>query len=104
MLAGSDRLRSKSLDRNSYNSGDWFNRLLWDCQDGNGFGAGLPPARYNQAYWIYDKPLLTDRALLPDCAAINTAHNQFREFLRIRRSSPAFSLGSAAEIQRGASF
>jgi len=104
VLAGSDRLRSKSLDRNSYNSGDWFNRLLWDCQDGNGFGAGLPPARYNQAYWIYDKPLLADRALLPDCAAINTAHSQFREFLRIRRSSLAFSLGSAAEIQRRISF
>jgi pullulanase-type alpha-1,6-glucosidase len=104
VLAGSDRLRSKSLDRNSYNSGDWFNRLLWDCQDGNGFGAGLPPASYNQAYWVYDKPLLADRKLRPDCAAINTAHSQFREFLRIRRSSLAFSLGSATEIQRRISF
>src|SRR5690606_36168958 len=26
--AGGERLRSKSLDRNSYDSGDWFNRLL----------------------------------------------------------------------------
>ena len=41
--AGTDRLRSKSLDRNSYNSGDWFNRLLWDCRDGNGFGARAAP-------------------------------------------------------------
>jgi pullulanase len=104
VLAGSDRLRSKSLDRNSYNSGDWFNRLLWDCEDGNGFGAGLPPAADNQAYWVYDRPLLADRALRPDCAAIDAAHSQFREFLRIRRSSPAFSLGSAAEIQRRISF
>ncbi len=104
VLAGSERLRSKSLDRNSYNSGDWFNRLLWDCEDSNGFGAGLPPAPDNQAYWIYDRPLLADRALRPDCGAIDAAHNQFREFLRIRRSSPAFSLGSAAEIQRRVSF
>ncbi len=29
--AGTDRLRSKSLDRNSYDSGDWFNALHWDC-------------------------------------------------------------------------
>jgi len=104
VLAGSERLRSKSLDRNSYNSGDWFNRLLWDCKDGNGFGAGLPPAPDNQAYWIYDRPLLADPALRPDCTAINAARKQFGEFLRIRRSSPAFSLGSAAEIQRRVSF
>jgi pullulanase len=104
VLAGSDRLRSKSLDRNSYRSGDWFNRLLWNCKDGNGYGTGLPPASDNQAYWIYDRPLLADRALKPDCAAINAAHSQFREFLRIRYSSPAFSLGSAAEIQKRVSF
>ncbi len=104
VLAGSDRLRSKSLDRNSYNSGDWFNRLLWDCEDGNGFGAGLPPAPDNQAYWIYDRPLLADRSLRPGCDAINAAHSQFREFLRIRRSSLAFSLGSAGEIQGRISF
>jgi len=104
MLAGSERLRSKSLDRNSYNSGDWFNRLLWDCKDGNGFGAGLPPAPDNQAYWIYDKPLLANPAIRPDCAAINAARNQLRDFLRIRRSSPAFSIGSSAEIQRRVSF
>ena len=104
VLAGSERLRSKSLDRNSYNSGDWFNRLLWDCNNGNGFGAGLPPAPDNQAYWIYDRPLLADPALRPDCAAINAARCQFSDFLRIRRSSPAFSLGSATEIQKRVSF
>ena len=104
VLAGSERLRSKSLDRNSYNSGDWFNRLLWDCKDGNGFGAGLPSAPDNRAYWIYDRPLLADPALQPDCAAINAARNQFREFLRIRRSSPAFSIGSAAGIRKRVSF
>ncbi len=27
--AGNDLLRSKSLDRNSYDSGDWFNRIDW---------------------------------------------------------------------------
>ncbi len=30
--AGSDILRSKSLDRNSFNSGDWFNRIDWTYQ------------------------------------------------------------------------
>ena len=27
--AGDDLLRSKSLDRDSYNSGDWFNRCVF---------------------------------------------------------------------------
>ncbi|MGW4795564.1 pullulanase-type alpha-1,6-glucosidase, partial [Nonomuraea sp. NPDC004297] len=66
--AGSERLRSKSFDRNSYDSGDWFNRLLWDCAQGNGFGAGLPPRAGNEARWPYARPLLADPALRPGCA------------------------------------
>ena len=31
--AGTDLLRSKSLDRNSYDSGDWFNRIDWTGQE-----------------------------------------------------------------------
>ncbi|WP_405085464.1 pullulanase-type alpha-1,6-glucosidase [Microbispora sp. NBC_01389] len=102
--AGSERLRSKSLDRNSYDSGDWFNRLLWDCERGNGFGAGLPPAKDNEAHWPYARPLLADPALRPDCAAIGAARAGFGELLRIRYSSPAFSLGSTAEIARRVTF
>ncbi|MFI6480774.1 pullulanase-type alpha-1,6-glucosidase [Nonomuraea sp. NPDC050663] len=102
--AGSERLRSKSLDRNSYDSGDWFNRLLWDCSQGNGFGGGLPPRADNESKWAYAKPLLADPALKPDCAAINGARARFGEFLRIRSSSPAFALGSLAEVQRRVSF
>ena len=57
--AGTDLLRSKSLDRNSYDSGDWFNAIHWDCRDGNGFGRGLPMAADNESKWAYAKPLLT---------------------------------------------
>ena len=53
VTAGTERLRSKSLDRNSYNSGDWFNQIRWDCEQGNGFGAGLPPAPDNEDKWSY---------------------------------------------------
>ena len=42
--AGDELLRSKSLDRNSYNSGDWFNKLDFTYQSNN-WGVGLPPAR-----------------------------------------------------------
>ncbi|GAA3068728.1 pullulanase-type alpha-1,6-glucosidase [Streptosporangium carneum] len=102
--AGSERLRSKSFDRNSYDSGDWFNRLLWDCAQGNGFGGGLPPHRDNGHRWDYARPLLADPALLPDCAAIASARARYGELLRIRSSSPVFALGSLAEVQRRLTF
>ena len=46
--AGTDLLRSKSLDRNSYNSGDWFNRIDWSAQEST-FGSGLPPVGRQRA-------------------------------------------------------
>ncbi|GAA0561137.1 pullulanase-type alpha-1,6-glucosidase [Paractinoplanes ferrugineus] len=101
---GSERLRSKSLDRNSFNSGDWFNQIIWDCGQGNGFGRGLPPAADNQDKWPYAKPLLADPKLVPGCAAINQADRTFQELQRIRRSSPVFGLPSAAEVQKRLSF
>ncbi|HEY0001759.1 MAG TPA: pullulanase-type alpha-1,6-glucosidase [Actinoplanes sp.] len=102
--AGSERLRSKSLDRNSFNSGDWFNQITWDCADGNGFGRGLPPAADNQDKWPYARPLLAEEKLVPDCAAINLADARYQELLRIRRSSPVFGLPTAAEVRRRLSF
>ena len=50
--AGGEILRSKSLDRNSYDSGDWFNVLDYSYQT-NGFGRGLPPRRDNETKWPY---------------------------------------------------
>jgi pullulanase-type alpha-1,6-glucosidase len=102
--AGSDRLRSKSLDRNSYNSGDWFNQIRWDCAQGNGFGAGLPPAADNRDKWPYAAPLLADPALVPGCDAINLAAARYRELLAIRGSSPVFDLATAEEVQKRLSF
>jgi pullulanase-type alpha-1,6-glucosidase len=102
--AGSDRLRSKSLDRNSFNSGDWFNAISWDCAAGNGFGRGLPPAADNRDKWPYAKPLLADPALVPDCAAVDATARGYADLLRIRASSPVFGLGSAADVQRSVSF
>jgi len=102
--AGSEGLRSKSLDRNSYDSGDWFNRLLWDCSAGNGFGGGLPRAADNESKWQYARPLLADPALRPDCAAISESRARFAELLRMRASTPLFRLGDAAAIDGSVSF
>ncbi|PMR61146.1 DUF3372 domain-containing protein [Verrucosispora sp. ts21] len=104
VTTGTERLRSKSLDRNSYNSGDWFNQIRWDCAQGNGFGAGLPPAEDNRDKWPYAKPLLADPKLVPDCGAIELTDARYAELLRIRNSSPVFGLSTAQEVQRRVSF
>ncbi|MFD9245607.1 pullulanase-type alpha-1,6-glucosidase [Streptomyces sp. NPDC059556] len=102
--AGSDLLRSKSLDRNSYDSGDWFNAIHWDCGDGNGFGRGLPPAPDNKAKWGYGKPLLVNPALNVGCAQIDGASAAYRDLQKIRTTEPAFSLATADRVQDALSF
>ncbi|HYF65372.1 MAG TPA: alpha-1,6-glucosidase domain-containing protein, partial [Herpetosiphonaceae bacterium] len=101
--AGDDLLRSKSLDRNSYNSSDWFNRIDWTGQE-SAWGGGLPPAGDNQEKWEIIKPLLADPALKPAPADIAAASASFREMLRIRKSSPLFRLQTAEQVAEKVSF
>jgi pullulanase-type alpha-1,6-glucosidase len=101
--AGNDLLRSKSLDRNSFNSGDWFNRVDWTYHDST-WGSGLPPRADNESKWDFMRPLLADPALRPASADIRTAHERATELLRIRFSSPLFRLGSTALVQQRVSF
>ncbi|MCW7943731.1 sulfonate ABC transporter ATP-binding protein [Streptomyces hygroscopicus] len=100
--AGSDLLRSKSLDRNSYDSGDWFNAIHWDCSDGNGFGRGLPMAADNQSKWTYAKPLLT--SVRVGCPQIEGSSAAYRDLLRIRTTDSVFSLATADQVQSKLSF
>lgn len=101
--AGADLLRSKSLDRNSYNSGDWFNTLDWTGAD-NGFGHGLPPAGDNEAKWPFQQPLLADPALVPTADDVATATEAAQDLLRLRFSTDLFRLGDAALIEQKVSF
>jgi pullulanase-type alpha-1,6-glucosidase len=95
--AGSDMLRSKSFDRDSFNSGDWYNAIDWTYQDNN-WGHGLPPAEKNQDNWDIMRPLLGNLDLLPDMADIRANANYFQMLLRIRQSSPLFRLQTAEDI------
>ena len=101
--AGTELLRSKSLDRDSYNSGDWFNAIDFTGQF-NGFGRGLPPASRNEGSWAIQGPLLQDDWLRPSPEEIAAARSQALDLLRLRASTPLFSLGSARLIQDKLSF
>ncbi|WP_406446025.1 pullulanase-type alpha-1,6-glucosidase [Streptomyces sp. NBC_01613] len=100
--AGSDLLRSKSLDRNSFDSGDWFNAIHFNCTDGNGFGRGLPMAADNADKWPYAKPLLT--SVKVGCPQIDGASASYQDLLKIRSTEKAFSLDTAGQVQSKLSF
>ncbi|MFD6998069.1 pullulanase-type alpha-1,6-glucosidase [Streptomyces mirabilis] len=100
--AGSDLLRSKSLDRNSFDSGDWFNAIHWDCRDGNGFGRGLPMAADNASKWPYATPLLN--TVKVGCPQIEGSSAAYQDLERIRTTQSVFSLSTAGQVQSKLSF
>ena len=101
--AGAELLRSKSLDRNSYNSGDWFNKLDF-TYNSNNWGVGLPPAGDNQNNWELMSSLLANPALKPNRANILDAFAHLRETLAIRRSTRLFRLRTAAQVNADVKF
>jgi pullulanase len=102
-MAGDEILRSKSGDRNSYNSGDWFNRIDWTLK-ANGWGQGLPPANGNQDVWNILAPALADPNLKPNASDIEGTYRHLLEMLLIRKTSGLFRLRSAGQIQKAVSF
>ena len=102
--AGQDMLRSKSMDRNSYNSGDWFNVLDFSYET-NGWGRGMPPYADNQNSWGEISPLLGNPALGDiDKKDIRRANKHMREMLRIRKSSKLFRLRTAEDVMERLEF
>jgi pullulanase len=101
--AGGEALRSKSLDRNSYDSGDWFNKLDWTFSDNN-FGVGLPPARDNGDNWGLARPLLANALIKPHANDIAWTRDVFRDLLKIRKSTTLLRLRTAEDIKARLSF
>jgi pullulanase len=96
-MGADDLLRSKDMDSDSYDSGDWFNHINWSGKTNN-WGTGLPLVRHNQMRWQMEQPLLSDSSLKPAPEDIRLAETTFREFLKIRYSSVLFRLPTSREI------
>jgi pullulanase-type alpha-1,6-glucosidase len=99
---GDDLLRSKSMDKNSYDSGDWFNRIDWSGQS-NGWRSGLPLGGDGDGTWAVIGPIFTDVAA-PAAADIGAAAAHFQEMLRVRKSSRLFRLTTGADVRTRVDF
>src|SRR5204862_7629139 len=94
---GDELLRSKSMDRSSVNSGDWFNRLDFTYTSNN-WAVGLPPKDSNESDWPVMKPILADSANSASQAHILRAVAHFKDLLQIRKSSKLLRLGTGAGV------
>ncbi|HMQ65259.1 MAG TPA: pullulanase-type alpha-1,6-glucosidase [Arachnia sp.] len=101
--AGTDLLRSKSMDRDSYNSGDHFNTLDWSMQDNN-FGVGLPPAEKNAEQWDKMAVYLENSANKPAPSDIAFSRARALELLKLRAQYPLLTLDDAAAIMEKVTF
>lgn len=102
-FAADDLLRSKDMDGNSYDSGDWFNKIDWSGQ-GNNWDIGLPLASQNGSQWPLMTPLLSNPAYTPTPAEITATSETFQDFLKIRYSSGLFHMQTFDEVQRHLTF
>ncbi|QHQ40929.1 pullulanase-type alpha-1,6-glucosidase [Microbulbifer hydrolyticus] len=101
--AGQEILRSKSMDRDSYNSGDWFNAIDFSLATDN-WAAGLPIADKNEDKWGLMGPLLADPAIAPQQSDREFALAVFKDWLQIRNSSGLFRLPTKEAVQSVVSF
>ena len=94
---GGDLLRSKSMDRNSYDSGDWFNVVDF-TYNSNNWNVGLPLAQDNQGRWAEMGEFIFSPERAASMTEIEMASAVFNEFLSIRTSSPLFRLTTMDDI------
>ncbi len=93
---GGDFLRSKSLDRNTYDAGDWYNLVDFTFEINN-WNKGLPLDKGGRS----DNELITLASSSSSTVSMTDmmfASNVFNEFLKIRTTSPLFRLTTAEDI------
>lgn len=100
---GTDILRSKSLDRNSYTSGDWFNRVDFSLETHN-WGTGIPPAWDNRDRWDDIREIMTNPNIEVTKEHMLASHQQFLEQLQIRYSTPLLRLRTSDDIHNRVRF
>jgi hypothetical protein len=85
------------MDRDSYDSGDWFNRVDF-TQMNNNWHVGLPIADKNEGAWDTISALFANPETAVVADDIQFASDVFNEFLRIRSGSPLFRLTSGQDV------
>jgi pullulanase len=94
---GGDLLRSKSMDKNSYDNGDWYN-LVDFTKNTNNWNVGLP-IEIDDGKTVADvSAIIANAETAVQANHIEFASQVFNEFLAIRAGSKLFRLATAQEV------
>ncbi|WP_111588028.1 pullulanase-type alpha-1,6-glucosidase [Aeromonas salmonicida] len=100
--AGVELLRSKSMERDSYDSGDWYNRVDYTLADNN-FDKGLPRKdKDGDNYPLIEQVL--GKHVKPSGTDMATMVGFYQELAELRQSSRLLRLGSGAEVIKRVDF
>ncbi|PQJ90098.1 type II secretion protein [Aliivibrio sifiae] len=102
---GSELLRSKSMQRDSYDSGDWYNRVDFTAQDNN-WDVGLPREDKDGSNWTVIQGVINNSAenATPTPANIQAMKAFYEEFASLRASSGLLTLGHGDKIIKRVKF
>lgn len=102
---GSELLRSKSMQRDSYDSGDWFNKIDFTLQDNN-WDKGLP--RQDKDGENY--PIIT-QVIDTHGVSAKPSHNEiakmvayYQDLAKLRHTYPLLRLGKGEEVIKRLTF
>nr|VUD33565.1 pullulanase [Raoultella sp. NCTC 9187] len=99
---GSELLRSKSFTRDSYDSGDWFNRVDYAMQDNN-FNVGMPRSSDDGSnYDLISR--VKEMVATPGEPELQQMTAFYQELTQLRKSSPLFTLGDGSAVMKRVDF
>jgi pullulanase len=94
---GGDLIRSKSMDRNTYDAGDWFNKVDF-TKATNNWNVGLPLAQDNEEKWSAIGSLINNSETAVSATDIEFSSDIFKEFIALRSASKLFRLTTKQDI------
>lgn len=93
---GSDLLRSKSFERDSYDSGDWYNKVDYTYLDNN-YDKGLPRKDKDGDNYPLIEAVKSYGSNVANTEILQMS-SYYLELLKLRSSSPLFTLGEGSEV------
>jgi pullulanase-type alpha-1,6-glucosidase len=100
---GSELLRSKSMERDSYDSGDWFNEVDFSYQE-TAWNSGLPRQDKDGANWDLITEIIGQFQAGPTPSEIDYTREQVEKLLIVRNESELFRLRTAEQVSERLSF
>jgi pullulanase len=105
---GEDILRSKSMARDSYDYGDWFNKVDFSYPDNtaatNNWNVGLPPKEKDEAAYPVIRGVIGNGQITPRAANMALTHAMTRELLFVRSESRLFRLTTGDDVKKRVDF